>query len=370
MKHIKNENEKVNSEKLSIKKVGTIIGSGAICCALAGVISISGLFDKNTDSVKKDENTSEKVSYQAENNTAETTTVNEIPAVTYTTLDTVVWKKASINEYEIAQTQASSAVSKATTKKTAAQTTKTTEKNSAKTTKAASAKKKAASKKQKTTVVSKIMYTTDSVNMREKPNTHAIILNILDKGERVMSLKKLSTGWIQVKYNGQTGYISSRYLSTKAPAKKTNKKKTQTTQNNTQNNYNAQSTNSGAISYTNEELNMLAYVLQGEVGNCSEASKLAVANVIINRVKSPNFPNTISGVLTSGNQFTAISGYYNGTTPPTESTLNCAKRALNGEDNSNGATYYYAPQYCGGSTGSWFETLTFCMELEGQRFFK
>lgn len=370
MKQIKNENEKVNSEKLSIKKVGTIIGSGAICCALAGVISISGLFEKNTDSVKKDENKAENVSYQAEN-TAETAAVNEIPAVTYTTLDTVVWKKASINEYEIAQTQKVKSVTKKPVKATATKAAKTTTK--AKTKKAATTTKATTTKKKtsvKTTVISKIMYTTAKVNMREKASTNAIIRNILDKGERVMALKKLSNGWMQVKYNGQTGYISSKYLSTKAPVRKKTTTKAQTTasQNYTQNNN--YTTNSGAISYTSEELNMLAYVLQGEVGNCSEASKLAVANVIINRVKSPNFPNTISEVLTSGNQFTAISGYYNGTTPPTESTLNCAKRALNGEDNSNGATYYYAPKYCGGSTGSWFETLTFCMELEGQRFFK
>ena len=112
------------------------------------------------------------------------------------------------------------------------------------------------------------------------------------------------------------------------------------------------------------------YVLQGEVGNCSEQSKIAVANVIINRVKTGRFGSSISDVLTAPNQFTAINGYYSGRNKPTQNTIDCAKRALNGEDNSNGAVYYYAPKYCGGSTAAWVESLTFCMELDGQRYFK
>ena len=105
------------------------------------------------------------------------------------------------------------------------------------------------------------------------------------------------------------------------------------------------------------------------VGNCSEQSKIAVANVIINRVKQAGL-EALCDVLTAPNQFTAINGYYSGRNKPTQNTIDCAKRALNGEDNSNGAVYYYAPQYCGGSTAAWFESLTFCMELDGQRYCK
>ena len=132
----------------------------------------------------------------------------------------------------------------------------------------------------------------------------------------------------------------------------------------------AKKTTGSVISYTDEEFTMMCYVLQNEAGNLSDKSKIAVSNVIINRVKSPRFANSISGVLTAEGQFTAISNYYNKTNPPTEHTKECVLRALNGEDYSNGALFYYAPKYCGGSTAAWFESLTFCMELEGQRFFK
>ncbi|MGN1132870.1 MAG: cell wall hydrolase [Oscillospiraceae bacterium] len=125
-------------------------------------------------------------------------------------------------------------------------------------------------------------------------------------------------------------------------------------------------TYSGMVSYTQEEFNLLAFIVQHEVGNMSEQSKIAVTNVILNRVKSPMFPNTINEVLTAPGQFTAYQEYPGGSAA-TENTISCVQRALNGEDNSNGATYYYAPKYCGVS--SWFESLNFCMELEGQRFF-
>ena len=74
--------------------------------------------------------------------------------------------------------------------------------------------------------------------------------------------------------------------------------------------------------------------------------------------------------VTSAGQFDAIYGYYNGTKKPSQHTIDCAKKALEGEDNTNGAVYYYAPRYCGASSAAWFESLTFCTEIEGQRFFK
>ena len=70
-------------------------------------------------------------------------------------------------------------------------------------------------------------------------------------------------------------------------------------------------------------------------------------------------------------QFTAVFSYYDGSVVPSENTRECALRALSGEDNTNGAVYYYAPQYCcDPNTVSWFESMTLCYEVDGQRFFK
>ena len=117
---------------------------------------------------------------------------------------------------------------------------------------------------------------------------------------------------------------------------------------------------------------MMCYVVQAEAGNCAEYYKIAIANVIINRVKSPRFSyaTNIKAVLTASNQFTAINNYYTKANKPNQSTINCCKRALNGEDNSNGAVYYYSPRYVGGSVAAWFESMQLCVAFDSARFFK
>ena len=128
------------------------------------------------------------------------------------------------------------------------------------------------------------------------------------------------------------------------------------------------------IKYTAEEFDMMCYVVQAEVGNCYEPYKIAVANVIINRVKSSRFAyaTNIKAVLTAGGQFDSISNYYSKRNPPNQSTINCCKRALAGEDNSNGAVYYYSPKICG--TIAWFESMQCCLYLDSgiysAKFFK
>ena len=339
--------------KPSIRKVGTILGSSAMCVLAIGTISVCGLISKNADESLVQEDTKAAVT---------TTTTTEAERFnTYTTLDTVAWRKASINEYEFAEVQKTSATTAAKTAETTKKTEKVTEKK----------------------LNNVVMYTTEIVKLRKSPDSNSEAVAILALDDKVRATAELSSGWYAVTYDDYSGYIKKDYLTKEVPesvkkaekAKETTQTKKQTTAATTTaapvaTTSKAAAASGQTVSCTDEEFNMLCYVLQGEVGGCSDASKIAVANVILNRVKSPNFPNTISGVLTADNQFTAIYGYYNNTTPPTQNTIDCARRALNGEDNTNGAIFYYAPRYCGGSTAAWFESLQFCMELEGQRFFK
>ncbi|MBP3272103.1 MAG: cell wall hydrolase [Ruminococcus sp.] len=195
------------------------------------------------------------------------------------------------------------------------------------------------------------MYTTGEMNIRSEASLNSEILRVLP-GAYEVTVTGYNNDWYRIKADGQTAYCLKRYLSSDRPEQV------------------AVHHEGDVISYNETEFEMLCYVLQNEVGNCSEASKIAVANVIINRVKSPLFPNSIAEVLTQGDQFTAIYNYYNRVSDPNESTIQCARRALEGEDNTNGAIYYYAPQYSSGEAASWFETLTFCMEIDGQRYFK
>lgn len=125
------------------------------------------------------------------------------------------------------------------------------------------------------------------------------------------------------------------------------------------------------ISVTNEEFNMIAAVVMHEVGHCSRESKIAVTNVILNRVKDGRFGNGIYEVLHQRNQFAAISNYYNPTLPPDDACREAVAAALRGEDNSNGAVYYCNPRYIyDEGVRAWFFSLEKVLELDGQIFYK
>ena len=76
---------------------------------------------------------------------------------------------------------------------------------------------------------------------------------------------------------------------------------------------------------------------------------MAIGAVILNRVKSGDFPNTVAGVVYQKHAFTAVSdGQINLT--PNETAMRAAKDALNGWDPTGGALYYYNPAI---ATSSW-----------------
>jgi len=118
--------------------------------------------------------------------------------------------------------------------------------------------------------------------------------------------------------------------------------------------------------FTKQDIHIIELVTMNEVGDCSEASKIAVANIVLNRWKSKEFPDTIKEIVYAKGQFTCSFSKQ-----PNESTKAAVQKALEGVDNSKGALYYYAPKYVKARyIIRWFESLDFCFELEGQRFFK
>ncbi len=101
----------------------------------------------------------------------------------------------------------------------------------------------------------------------------------------------------------------------------------------------SQSSNNG---YTNTDTYLLARCIYGEARGESYTGQVAVGAVVLNRVKSPDFPNTISGVIYQKHAFTAVSdGQINLT--PDQTAINAAKDALNGWDPTGGCLYYYNP---------------------------
>ncbi len=125
--------------------------------------------------------------------------------------------------------------------------------------------------------------------------------------------------------------------------------------------------------YSDEDIEMLCAVVEREVGGLSTASKQAVTSVIINRVNSPLFPDTVYDVLHQPNQFKTIRNYYTNERPVQVSTRIAVLYALkSGLDCAGGSLYFYAPKVIDSvDKSNWFESnLEFTMEIDGQRYFK
>lgn len=126
------------------------------------------------------------------------------------------------------------------------------------------------------------------------------------------------------------------------------------------------------VPYTLQEKEMLGYIVQQEAGGYGLQHKQAIVQVVLNRVRSDDFPDTIYGVLTQPNQFASLSNWYSRRNPPDAVTLQAVETVLGGEyiDVTEGATFFYAPQWAG-SASSWFEnSLCYLFTLDGHRFFK
>lgn len=106
---------------------------------------------------------------------------------------------------------------------------------------------------------------------------------------------------------------------------------------------------SGSSNYTSSDLYLLAKCIYAEARGESYTGQVAVGAVILNRVASSKFPNTISGVIYQKGAFTAVSdGQIN--LSPDKTAMNAAQDAMNGWDPSYGCLYYYNPAV---ATSSW-----------------
>lgn len=123
--------------------------------------------------------------------------------------------------------------------------------------------------------------------------------------------------------------------------------------------------------YTEEEIDMVSAVVMHEVGYCSRASKIAVANVILNRVKDGRFGGNLYEVLHQRNQFGAIENYYSRRIPPDDACREAVIAAMRGEDNSRGALYFCNPAYVNSeSARRWFASLELVFVIDNQNYYK
>ena len=122
--------------------------------------------------------------------------------------------------------------------------------------------------------------------------------------------------------------------------------------------------NSGGGSSSSTDLNLLARVVYGEARGEPYTGQVAVAAVVLNRVRSSSFPNTIAGVIYQSGAFDCVpDGQINLT--PNQSAYNAARDALNGWDPSYGCLFYYTPRT---ATSKWMLSRTVKLNIGNHAF--
>lgn len=119
-----------------------------------------------------------------------------------------------------------------------------------------------------------------------------------------------------------------------------------------------------ASGYNENESYLLGRLVHGEARGEPYVGKVAVAAVVLNRVKSPLFPNTISGVIYQSGAFDAVYDGQINLTPDADS-LRAARDALNGWDPTGGCIYYYNPVT---ATNGWIWSRTVQLSIGKHNF--
>ena len=126
------------------------------------------------------------------------------------------------------------------------------------------------------------------------------------------------------------------------------------------------SSSSSSSSNNSSNVNLLAKVIYGEARGEPYTGQVAVGAVVMNRVKSSQFPNTISGVIYQSGAFDAVSdGQINLT--PDATAKKAAQDALNGWDPTYGAIYYFNPST---ATNKWIWSRPMTVTIGKHRFCK
>lgn len=199
----------------------------------------------------------------------------------------------------------------------------------------------------------------DGLRIRKKPSTDAAVIKAVASGDKLVvdTKAKKKDGWVAVKVGSGTCYVSDEYVTVKlntgkaitlademAAWKAAQERKAAANAAASGNNSSSSAgTTNAPTSVSADDETLLAALIQCEAGGEGSRCMTAVAAVVLNRVHSSSFPNTIRGVIYQSGQFgPASSGRLasrlaNGVSP---SARAAARAALNGSDPTGGAKYF------------------------------
>lgn len=210
--------------------------------------------------------------------------------------------------------------------------------------------------------------TGETLRIRKEPSTDAQVYDLAAQGDALEVVNKvqlhysdgieLDAEWAAVDYEGETGYVSSEYIEIdfeydhgetleEVAARQQAAEEEEASADSgagTGSQPSPGRQNAGRIPAGTSDATLLAALIQCEAGNESYEGQLAVGAVVVNRVKSASYPDTVSDVIFASGQFTpAGSGKVarliaNGNI--SSSCIQAANEALSGVTNVGGATHF------------------------------
>jgi len=128
---------------------------------------------------------------------------------------------------------------------------------------------------------------------------------------------------------------------------------------------------SAIINFSEKDYDVLLRIVEAEAGICDEKGRILVANVIINRINSSEFPDTVTDVVYQKSQFSPVTDGRLDSCTITDETIECVNRALAGEDYSQGALYFMNRNRSKSHNVSWFDNnLTYLFHHDKHDFFR
>ncbi len=205
--------------------------------------------------------------------------------------------------------------------------------------------------------------TIDGLRIRKAPNTDAEVVKTVASGEKLIVDTKADEkkDWVAVKVDTKTCYVSAEYVTVAlktgkavtleeeaAALKAAEEEKAKAAAKATSGSANGQTAPSGSSQGTSlaasaDEETLLAALIQCEAGGQSQQCMTAVGAVVVNRVHSGSFPNSLYGVIYQRGQFgPASSGRLESrlASGVSSSAREAARAALNGSDPTGGAKYF------------------------------
>ena len=183
----------------------------------------------------------------------------------------------------------------------------------------------------------------DALRVRKEPSKSAEVLGILPKGEIVEVVSSGEDGWVCIDYEGNDGYVMEEYITLdflidtgetmdEIKAREAAEKEAK------------RHVNYGEYTTDADTTLLLAALIQCEAGGESYEGKVAVGAVVMNRVRSSAYPDTIHSVIYASGQFTpAMSGKLNRVLESgkiNDSCIKAAEEALSGVSNVGDLTHF------------------------------